>query len=474
MRQRIEFPAYLPDQLPGNVLTVAQNVYPAATGYRAAKSYQAITDPLPALFRGGASFISSDGTAYLLAGTANGLNRLSGGSWVDLLVAMSVTGRWQFAQFGDNVVAVNGIETKEVDLVAGTASTLTGAPNGVGVAIVGPHVVITQADGNDYLVQWSAFNDHTAWTPAVDQAGFQPMLTGGEVMGIAGGEYGVILQRFRLVRMMLTGEATAPFTFQEITTNFGCASRGSIAQAGRTVFFLSDRGFMALDDGAAIRPIGNEKFDQTFRDSISPEDYERIWAAVDPKRTLVMWGVEGVPGTVWVYNWVLDRASTLRFGFNGLFSGFESGLTLEALAVLYPDLDTMPMSLDDPRFNGGDPRFYVVGSDNTVGSLSGPNMAAAVETGWLEPVAPNVARIRGAWPNGDAIEGVRVIVDARQRQGDTQAVRTSGDMQPSGRAPLRASGKSVKVRVEHEAGAEWSYLTGVDLEMDRAGLRHGG
>lgn len=471
MRKRIEFPAYLPDQLPGNVLTVAKNVYPAATGYRAAKSYQSITDPLPARFRGGASFISSDGTAYLLAGTANGLERLSGGVWDNLLAAMSVTGRWQFAQFGDNVVAVNGVETKVVDLLAGTAGTLADAPNGVGIAVVGPHVVVTQADGNDYLVQWSAFNDHTAWTPAVDQAGFQPMLTGGEIMGIAGGEYGVIIQRFRLVRMMLTGEASAPFTFQEITTNFGCASRGSIVQAGRTVFFLSDRGFMALDDGAAIRPIGNEKFDQTFRDSISPESYERIWAAVDPKRTLVLWGVEGVPGTVWVYNWVLDRASTLEMSFNGLFSGFDSGLSLEALSALYPDLDDMTISLDSPIFAGGDPRFYVVGPDNTVGALTGPNMAAAVETGWIEPTAPMVARIRGAWPNGDAIEGVRVILDARQRQGDTDAVRTSGEMQPSGRVALRTRGRSIKVRVEHDAEAEWSYLTGVDIEMDAAGLR---
>jgi hypothetical protein len=66
--------------------------------------------------------------------------------------------------------------------------------------------------------------------------------------------------------MERTGDATAPFQFPEITPNFGCASSGSIAQAGRTIFFFSDRGFVALDDGTALRPIGNEKFDQSFRE----------------------------------------------------------------------------------------------------------------------------------------------------------------------------------------------------------------
>ncbi|MGJ3625959.1 hypothetical protein AB5I41_01480 [Sphingomonas sp. MMS24-JH45] len=151
--------------------------------------------------QGRAAFISTDGTAYLLAGTSNGLERFSGGGWSALLTAMSVADRWRFTQFGNFIVAVNGVDTKQVDLTSGAASDLAAAPYGNGVAVVGDFVVITQANGNRLLVQWSAFNDHTAWTAGVDQSGFQPMLTGGEIKGIAGGEYGVILQRFRLVRM---------------------------------------------------------------------------------------------------------------------------------------------------------------------------------------------------------------------------------------------------------------------------------
>jgi hypothetical protein len=472
-KKRIPFPAYLPDQLPRNVLTQATNVLPAVDGYRPVKSLAAISEPLAATFKGGFAAISSDGTAYLLAGTANGLERYTASAWAVLLTAMSVTDRWRFAQFGDYVVAVNGVDTKQVDLNAGTASDLAAAPTGNGVAVVGDFVVITQADGNRLMVQWSAFNDHTAWTPAVNQSGFQPMLTGGEVKGIAGGEYGVILQRFRLVRMERTGEPLAPFNFAEITPNFGCASAGSIAQAGRTVFFLSDRGFMALEDGQSLKPIGNEKFDQTFRDSISPDDYEKLWAAVDPKRSLVMWGVPGVPGRIWVYNWVLDRAATIELPFAGMFAGYESSMTLEEVAVIYPDLDTMPYSLDDPRFQGGDPRLYVVTEDDEIGALSGPSLEATLAMGWTSPSDPNVARVRGVWPITDATAGVSVSIDARQQMGGAQAVTVSGDMQQSGRAALRCRGKHLAITVTHAAGSAWSYSQGFDLDYGNGGLRSG-
>lgn len=472
MKSRLTYPPYLPDQLPReNVLTAAVNVLPAVNGYRPVRSVAAISDPLQATFRGGAAFISTGGTAYLIAGTANGLERYSAGSWTTLLAAMSVTDRWRFTQFGDFVIAVNSVDTKQVDLNAGAASDLTAAPSGNGVAVVGDFVVITQSGGNRLLVSWSAFNNHTAWTPGVDQSGFQPMLTGGELKGIAGGEYGVILQRFRLVRMERTGDAKAPFNFAEITPNFGCASSGSIAQAGRTVFFLSDRGFMALEDGQSLRPIGNEKFDQTFRDTVSQDDYERIWSAVDPKRSIVMWGIPGSSGRIWVYNWVLDRASTIEVPFSGLFTGYEASQTLEQVAATYPDIDTMPYSLDDPRFQGGDPRLYIVTPDNRVGAFSGPNMQATLTQGWWAPAEPNVARIQALWPISDATSGITVSVDARQQMGGPLGVRTENDMQASGRVPIRNRGKYLAISVTHAAGSVWSFSTGFDLDFDTGGLR---
>jgi len=471
VRKSLPLPAYLPDQLPGNALTIAQNVLPAADGYRAVKSYAAITAALPAAFMGGASFIASDGSAYMLVGTASSLEKLAAGAWTDLLTGLTVPHRWQFAQFGDNVVTVNGGVTEVVDLIAGTAAALAGAPSGLDVMVVGDHVIILGAAGNNALVKWSAFNDHTGWTPGINQSGFQPMLTGGEIKGGAGGEYGIILQRFRLVRMESTGDATAPFQFTEITNNYGCASSGSIAQAGRSVFFYSDRGFLSLEDGASITPIGNEKFDQSFRDAVSPDTLDQVWSAVDPKRSLVFWGIAGTPGTIWAYNWVLGKATTLSFPFHGFFPGFTTSLSLEEVSALYPNIDTMPYSLDDPRFQGGDPRLYFVGPDDTVGALSGVNLAAAFKFGFVSLWSTQVARINSAWPETDATTDVTVTVDAKNRLGDAEHITSSGMMQASGRVPLRCRGRYQSPGMAIGAGVDWSYAKAIGFDGEGAGVR---
>lgn len=467
---RYALPAFLPDQLPrGDILTSCKNLLPAQGGYRAVGGFQSISDALPDTFQGGASFISTGGTAYLLAGTASTLSRLSGGSWTDLLTGLSIGGRWKFVQFGDFVVCLNGSTTQEVDLNAGTAAALAGAPTAIDGTVVGDHVVIAQPDGNQLKVRWSAFNDHTAWTLGVDQAGEQTMLAGGEVMGVAGGEYGVILQRSRLVRMDRTGDANAPFQFDPISENFGCASKASIVQAGRTVFFLSDRGFVALDDGQAIRPIGNEKFDRSFRDALGEDAFERIYAAVDPKNTRVYWGIPGLTGNIWVYDWALDRATVIETPFDGIFAGFENSTDLDTLAGTYPDLDAMPYTLDDPRWSGGAPRLYIV-QDGQVGTLTGGNLVASFQTGDLEPAQGRNYRTRAMWPETDAIAGVTFSIREKQRRGDGGAVRTGSNMQTSGRIPLRANGKYYEMTVAIN-DPDWTYIDAVTFEGNAGGIR---
>ncbi|MGJ3630218.1 hypothetical protein AB5I41_31480 [Sphingomonas sp. MMS24-JH45] len=157
------------------------------------------------------------------------------------------------------------------------------------------------------------------------------------------------------------------------------------------MFFLSDRGFMALEDGECLKPIGNEKFDQTFRDTVSQDDYEKLWSAVDPKRSLVMWGLPGTPGRIWVYNWVLDRASTIETPFAGLFTGYNS-LTLEQVSAAYPNLDTMPYSLDYTlAFRAAILGFTSSPPTTRSGALSGPG----------------TSRRRCGWGGGDAFRSER-------------------------------------------------------------------
>lgn len=473
MIQPVPFPEFRPDLTTHSEGVLrAENVLPMPDGYRGVGALSAASDALAGTFQGAASAISDDGSAFLLAGTGSTLYKLgSTGAWTSLVTGLSITGRWRFAQFNNYAIVVNGAATRVVDLGAGTDSALAGAPSGTCVAAVGDHVVIGQTDGNVSTVRWSAFNDHTGWTIGTDQSGEQPMTNGGAVMGIAGGEYGVILQRDRIVRMSRTGNADTPFYFDEISSNFGCAAAATIAQAGRSVFFLSDRGFMALDDGQALRPIGTEKVDRSFVANIARSDLESLFAAVDPANKLVFWGRPGAPGQIWVYNFELDRWATLSLAFNGLFPGYTTSIGLEDLAVIYPDLDAMTISLDDPRWQGGAPRMYLVGSDNKLGTLSGAKLAARIDLPFLELATGRRARVRKVRPVTDAIGGITLELNAKARLGDVQNAATWGSITSSGIVPVRASGRYISISTRIAAGTVWDYIQRLEVELGAGGMR---
>jgi hypothetical protein len=469
---RLPLPDYKPDQSNNSgVLLKAENVYPAMDGYRPVQAIATISDALTGNFQGGASAISAGGTGYMLAGTATNLYKYNGGSWTSLIGSLSISGRWRFAQFGDYAVAVTGSTTYEVDLGGSTASAIAGAPSGVTVAVVGDYVVIGQPDGVVNAVQWSSFRDHTAWVDGVDQAGTQPIQSGGSVQFVAGGEYGIIFQREQIVRMTRTGDSSAPFQFDEVSTNFGCANGATVAQAGRTIFFRSDRGFMALEDGQELRPIGSEKVDRTFDAEVSRDDLQNIYTAVDPQNKLVMWGVPGSPGTLWIYNFELDKWSTAEMTFKGLFPGFTTSIGLDDLAVTYTNLDTMPYTLDDPRWSGGNPRMYLIDTDNKVGTLAGDTLAVQLDMGFAQFTPGYRARIRAVRPVTDATSGMTLVLDARARLGDAANQSTEATLRQSGVIPIRAAGRYISTSIRFAAGTNWDYIQGLEIDAQQAGER---
>jgi hypothetical protein len=471
MRKRIALPAFLPDQSSNSgVLLEAEGVYPRVDGYGPVGAFASLSDALPAAFKGGQSFIADDGTSTLLVGTATGLVKYAAGAWTDLVTGMSVSGQWRFFQFGNFAVGLNGVTTKVINLTAGTAGNLAGAPNGIAGGVVGDYAVIVQGSNDLLGVYTSGFNDHTDWNPAgTGGATIQPMLTGGECMGFIGGEYGVILQRQRIVRMSRTGDDLAPFSYDEITPNVGCASKGSVATAGRSVFFLSDRGFMALEDGQALKPIGSEKVDRWFQGIVPRDDYERMFSAVDPQNKLVVWCIPGSPGFLLIYNFELDRWATAEMPIDGIFAGFTSSQTLEEVAVTYPDLDAMPISLDDPRWSGGNPRLYAV--SGSVGTLTGPALKASFQMGFNEFNPGMRSRVREVTPITDAIAGLTLEIDARARMGDAPAKFTATTLRGSGAMPIRVSGRYQKPRLEIAAGTLWTYVQGLEIDVAAGGER---
>lgn len=470
--QRIPLPHYAPDQSNNSgVLLKAENVYPAMDGYRPIGGITTISDALSENFQGGASAIAADGTGYMLVGTSGHLYRYSSGAWTSLLSGLTIIGRWKFTQFGAYSVAVTGSTTYQVNLATATATAISGAPSGTSIGVVGDYVVIGQPNGDVNAVKWSSFRDHTAWVDGVNQAGSQPMQTGGSVQAVAGGEYGIILQRERIVRMSRTGDATAPFQFDEISANFGCAAGSTVAQAGRTIFFRSDRGFMALDDGQNLRAIGSEKVDRTFDALVNRDDLNSIYTAVDPQNKLVFWGIPGAPGALWIYNFELDRWSTGSLSFRGIFPGFTTSIGLDDLAVTYTNLDTMAYSLDDPRFSGGNPKLYLINTENKVGTLAGDTLAARLDLGYSEMVPGQRARMRGARLISDLTGGVTLVTNAKARIGDSDNTVTRATMNVTGKIPLRTAGRYISTSIRVAAATSWNYVQAIDVDTVGGGAR---
>lgn len=468
----IPVPEYRPDLNEGSgVLTRCENVHVGVDGsYRPIPSISPFSDALPALFLGGHSAITSSGEGFLLAGTATNLYRYSSGSWSSLVGSLTITSRWRFADFGDYVVAVNGSATREIDLTAGTDSAISGAPSGTCIWVVGDYLCIGRADGEINKIATSAFRDHTGWTPGTNQSTSLPFQTGGAIQGAVGGEYGVILQRNRIVRQSRTGDASAPFQYDEISSNFGCSNGATIAAAGRTVFFHSDRGFMALEDGQALRPIGSEKVDRSFKLEVGRDNFDNLYAAVDPQNKLVMWGVPGRPGKVWIYNFEQDKWTTAVLTFTGIMPGFTASTTLEALAATYTDIDAMTISLDDGRWAGGNPQLYLFDGDSKAGTLSGVNLAAEFWFGFQQ-LGIGRSRIRGVRVITDATEGLTVSFETRQQLGGSSVTKSTSSMLASSYMPVRASGRYIAPRASYSPGATWSYLRGLEVEYFEAGTR---
>jgi hypothetical protein len=457
------FGELLPDQAPSGQLIAADGCYATPNGYAPVGSFNPFTPALSG-FLGGAAFVSSDGTAALIAGTPTNLYRYSGSAWSSLLGSLTAS-VWRFGQFGDNIISVNGGDPVSFDIAGGTAALLAGSPPPSDMVTIVRDFVLLAGDPDNILrVTWSGFNDSTEWTPGTNQSDYQDMLSGGEVTGLAGGEYGIILQRQAIKRMTYVGGEVI-FQFDEIESNIGCMAKGSVAQAGRLVFFLSERGFM-LCDGNSATPIGAEKIDRTFFGSYSREDIvNSLTAAIDPRRYIVAWSM---PGRMWLYNWQLQRWTTVTLDVRYAFSGFTANIDLDSLDAIYGNLDAIPVSLDDPIFQGGNPLFLIVDSTGLVGTLTGDHVEASFTMATLD--FGDRVRMRSGKFDSDTTSA-QMTLDGRTRAGDGENERDAGSMRSNGELPIRFNARYFKPTIAIPAGEAWTYAKGLGFYFEGGGRK---
>jgi len=293
--QRIAFKDWLPDQ-PSilDAVSEANNVIPLAVGYgpfKSAVNYSGnASENLTNVY---ATKVDNDVSVF--AGGLTKLYKLDSSDLTldDVSKSGGYTGvtRWKFAQFGDTVIAANNVNKLQAWTLGSStlfADLAAAAPVAKYVAVVRDFVVAANTVSNPNRVYWSDLNDETDWTSgAASQSDTQDIADGGDVMGITGGEFGLVFTERSVVRMSYVG---SPFFFQfdTIGRGIGCITPNSLAQYASVTFFLSDDGFYKCD-GQTITPIGAEKVDKFFFSDVNLNKLHEMSAAVDPLKKLVIW-----------------------------------------------------------------------------------------------------------------------------------------------------------------------------------------
>lgn len=384
--------------------------------------------------------------------------------------AYTTTTFWTFAQFGQTLIGANGLDKLQAWTVGSStvfADLAAAAPTAQFVTTVRDFVVTGKTSSFANRVQWSDINDSTDWTAgATSQSDYQDIPDGGEVRGITGGEFGIVLMERAVVRMTYVG-APLFFQFDTLTRSLGCYEPRSVIQYGASTFFLSDDGFY-MCDGQQVRPIGNEKVDRWFFSVLDPAKLAEMSAACDPINKTVTWCFTDIFNTkkLIIYNWILDRWTHADTTADYISTIATSSTDLESLALLYPSIDTVPASLDSRIWSGG--KLLLGGVDNSkIVSFGGSNLTATITTGDLssEGLESIVTLARPLIESGSAT----VSIASRKRLDANISYGTAVSADADNRVSLRSRGKFHRLSVVPTGN--WSSAVAMDVTIVPTGGR---
>ena len=475
---RINFGEWTPDQ-PGitNGLRRAENVYSKAVGYG---SIPTVVDYSAAASENLNNVVAGKTTAGATSVFAGGSTKLfkldSGDLSLDNVsksgnYSTATDQRWKFTQFGNVIVAANGqakLQGYNLNSSSLFADLAADAPTARFVTVVRDFVVSGWQSSYPSRVQWSALGDESSWTAsATTQADFQDIPDGGSVVGVTGGEFGLVFMDRAIHRMSYVGSPLI-FQFDNISRNLGCYEANSIIQYGGTSFFLGDDGFYACD-GQNVVPIGSEKVNRFFFDNVEESTLYLMSAAVDPIKKLIIWAYasnsSSTPDSLLIYNYQTQRWTSGTTHVDRIASTSTPAVTLEGMDV-YGNLDTILTTFDSRLWLGG--KLQLSGVDGAkIVTFSGTNATAYIETGDIE--------VPGAT---SAITMVKPIVDdgsgsvallSRRLLSESTVFGSQSAADSENRVAVRGVGRYHRLQLTPTGS--WTSAVGMDIDLSPLGTR---
>ena len=474
--QRIAFGEWMPDQSGiSGALMEAKNVVSSAIGYGPIPSAVAFsgsaTENLLSLY----AAKNPDSTTQLFTAGFTKVYTCDGvGALTQVNTGYTASERPRFTQFGKRVIFANNAEKLQSWTLGSStafANLSSDAPIAKYVTVVRDFVVAANtyesSAQEQYRVRWSDINNETNWTTsATSQADYQDIPDGGQIVGIRGGEFGLIFLERAIHRMTYVG---TPFIFQfdNISRNKGCMVAGSITQYQGTTFFLSDDGFY-MCDGQNVIPIGAEKVDKFFLDDASESDYTSMSAAVDPIRKLVLWNYVSTSGDrkLLIYNFSTKRWTYGDAGTDYIAEASSASVTLEQLDSINASIDALTTTLDSRLYVGG--KYFLGGTfGNQIMTYTGPNLSADLQTGDIDLGGQSIVTLARPQVDGGSAD---VSVASRALLSQSINFGTAVPADSENRCSLRSGGRYHRIRVQ-PTGSNWDAAVAVDIDIVGQGVR---
>lgn len=462
--------------------SIIANVEPHASGWGPFKDWAAIGTSLGERCYGAITVRKTDGSTALYAGTLTKLylyNQAST-SWTDVTrlaggdYALDADTWWSFHQFGDWLIACNGVDANQyIDVdIATNFAALANAPKARYVSSMGDHLLLGNLpDDNIRAVAWSGVNDATFWTYNENGCDIQVLPDGGQVQGLVGYPTGAVVIQQAAIREIVRTGGTFLFEIKVLHESLGSSAPKSIIKALNTFFWYDQSGFYM---GKEATPIGAERVNRYIERTCNSPTLIR--SAIDPNRNIVWNIIDLVDGTTEAigYDWVLKRWTRLTDTVDFMFPAIAPGYSIDDLTTLGYTFDTTPYPLDSPFWRGtGIQGLAGFSSAGAFGYFDGSTMEAILETNDIEFNPGGQSYVHSFRATGDGAYGSKSgQIGTRAFPGEPitwSAVVAADD--ETGRIWLRSRAGTHRFRLTIAAETDWRNMTHLLAWNKRGGSR---
>ncbi|WP_406604314.1 hypothetical protein [Bartonella gliris] len=458
------------------------NVLPADGSYIPMPSATVISAPLEEKIFGAIAFRTGNGVKIVVGGAQKLYSYDSQTrGWKDISQSgvtyqANEENKWSFALFGETIIAVNKNDKPQAFNIRCSQqfADLDGNPPKAGlVKIWGPFVCLMQLADNPNRVHWSGLNDATHWTVKQKSCDYQDFPDGEYVQGATETTNPIIFMRSAVYAGSFIPGSEVVFSFQKIQDKRGARSAGAIACLGSDAFFAGDGGFYQIGPDGQLLPIGFEKVDRMVFSSFGKLALDEMQGVIDPVYNRVYWFLQSGNNqqTTFVYDWGLQKWSTIQGEPFSFFPVFTAGYSLEQLDEISTSLESLPASLDSSIWQSGAPMLGAFDGQRRLVVFTGAPMEAVVVSQEMGAPDGSFSFITKMFAEVDTVEGLLSIGERRLRNNHTPLIwhEERACSFVTGAYHGRSRNRYHRFKLRIPEGVSWKHITGFNVDLRSLG-----